>query len=184
LRRRGGQCGVPGRGSELLCVPPEEASPPPLVLGEPEECKYEYEYEVWIVVQVLHQPPEIGGQGNRQDLAEFLLEQLRESVADVLADRVEGTVWKSAALPRQQALALVADLPDVLREGVAMPLEKLADAAGTPGPAAAFGADVAVSFVTEAIDSRRSHPGAGWCHHRRGYGAASPGGPVRRALAP
>ena len=105
-----------------------------LVVGEPEE--YEYEYEVWIVDQVLHRPLGIGGHGNRQDLAEFLLAQLRESVADVLADRVEGTVWKSAALPRQQALALVADLPDDLRQRAAMPLTCPMLRPGSPWPEA------------------------------------------------
>ena len=71
-----------------------------------------------------------------------LLERLTKSVADVAADRVEGLIWKSADLPGQQALNLVADLPNIVREVAAKPLEGVPEAAGVPAPVAVFGSQV------------------------------------------
>jgi hypothetical protein len=78
-------------------------------------------------------------------------EKLREAVADVATDHTESAVWRSAYLPSDRALALVADLPNAVKRLAAQPVERVAGAVGVPAPGAGFVGEVAASFVLEPV---------------------------------
>jgi hypothetical protein len=78
-------------------------------------------------------------------------EQLREAVAEGLADRVEQGFWEIDDLSKDQLASLVANLPDLVKSLAAEPLARLASAAGAPAPAAAFGADVSATLLLKPV---------------------------------
>ena len=119
--------------------------------GLAEEKQHEYVYEIWVVSEAVSVPAATAVVDSGDSTVRALLERLTKSVADVAADRVEGLIWKSADVPRQQALNLVADLPNIVRELAAKPLEGVPEAAGVPAPVAVFGSQVAAAFVLEPV---------------------------------
>jgi hypothetical protein len=121
--------------------------------------EYEYSYDVWFtVVQETGTSAVTVDGALSEDTAADLAERLREAVADVIADRLEGVVWHADDLSAEQATDLVCSLPDTMKSVVGKPLGTLTDLAGLPEPAASFSADV-VSALSGAVDHFLSQTG-------------------------
>jgi hypothetical protein len=79
-------------------------------------------------------------------------ERLKETVAEVLAGRLEGAVWKTIDdLSEDQIAGLLAGLPDVVKTLAEQPLDILGDAAGFPAPVVSLGADVTATLVLKPV---------------------------------
>jgi hypothetical protein len=119
--------------------------------GLAEEKQYEYVYEMWVVSEAVSVTAATAVADSGDTTVGALMDRLTKSVADVAAGRVEGLIWKSADLPGQQALNLVADLPDIVRELAAKQLGGAPEAAGVAAPVAVFGSQVAAAFGLEPV---------------------------------
>jgi hypothetical protein len=115
------------------------------------------EYQVWIISQVYcgpdaaYIPAVVARAAAGDNAAEVLSERLRKAVAEAAADRTMAAVWRSAGFTRQQALDLVADLPDTLRGRAGTAVGNLAALAGVPTPVAVFSGEVAAAFMLEPV---------------------------------
>ena len=111
--------------------------------------------QVWLVIEV--RPADeacAGSEVNPAQLAtggETFDEQLREAVAESLADRVEEEFWEIDDFSPDQLASLVANLPDLVKSLAAEPLRTLASAVGVSAPAAAFGADVSATMLLKPL---------------------------------
>lgn len=113
--------------------------------------------QVWLIIEVCPADEACscaGSELNPAHLAtggETFDEQLREAVAESLADRVEEELWEIDDFSHDQLANLVANLPDLVKSLAAEPLTTLASAAGAPAPAAAFGADVSATLLLKPL---------------------------------
>ena len=114
-----------------------------------------YGYQVWVVAQVCCGPDAASIPAFVAKVAEgdsaAAIRRIRKAVADVEADRTMAAFWRSANLTRQQALDLVADLPDTLRELAGTSLGSLAGVAGVPIPVAMSGGEITSAFLLEPV---------------------------------
>ena len=78
-------------------------------------------------------------------------EQLRKAVADVLAGRVEGLVWKADDLSEDQLAGFIAGLPDRLQTLADQPLDALGRGLGMPTLAASLTSAVAGTMLFEPV---------------------------------
>jgi len=117
----------------------------------------EVTYQVWLVLVVCPERADTASEAavnHCLDLgpAHKADEPLKETVAEVLAGRLEGIVWKTTDdLSEGQVAGLLAGLPDMMKTLAEKPLDILGDAAGLPAPAVSFGADVAVTVVLKPV---------------------------------
>jgi hypothetical protein len=123
------------------------------LLGEKEEITD----QVWLVVEVRSADEACSCPETDRNPAptatggETFDEQLRDAVAESVADSVEQMFWESGDLSDDQIASLVANLPDLVKSLVAEPLGRIASAAGAPVPAAAFGADVSATLLLKPV---------------------------------
>jgi len=123
------------------------------LLGEKEEITD----QVWLVVEVRSADEACSCPETDRNPAptatggETFDEQLRDAVAESVADSVEQMFWESGDLSDDQIASLVANLPDLVKSLVAEPLGRIASAAGAPVPAATFGADVSATLLLKPV---------------------------------
>lgn len=117
----------------------------------------EVTYQVWLVLAVC---PEVADTASEPAVNHCLDvgtghkagERLKEAVAEVLAGRLEGVVWKTTDdLSEEQVAGLLAGLPDMVKTLALKPLDMLGDAAGLPALVVSLGADVTATLVLEPV---------------------------------
>jgi hypothetical protein len=117
----------------------------------------EVTYQVWLVLEVCPEGAFTASEATVNhclDLgtAHKVGERLKETVAEVLAGRLEGVVWKTADdLSEDHVAGILAGLPDTVKTLAERPLDILGDAVRAPGPAVSFGADVAATAVLKPV---------------------------------
>lgn len=110
-------------------------------------------YRVWLVLVVCPERADTASEAVLNDCldldtADEAVERLKEAVAEVLAGRLEGAVWKTADdLSADQVAGLLAGLPDMIKTIAEKPLGILGGAAGLSAPVVSFGADIAATLV-------------------------------------
>lgn len=116
----------------------------------------EVTYQVWLILELC--PGEaVAAPEPSVDLAlgaaaaERLGELLRESVAEVVAGRVEGMVWRTDDLSEDQVASFVAGLPDIVKTLAEKPLDSLAGLAGVPVRVALLSADVTATLLLKPV---------------------------------
>jgi hypothetical protein len=147
------QCGVmvtltctTTRWKKLYSVSPPE-----------DEYEYEFEYQVWLLVQEVgpgDRPKAAPTQAQAADTDgsnEAMQERFQDAMADVLAGRIEGTVWRIAGLGPAEATNVLTGIPDAISEPLQEQLEKALVGAGIPVSAAGLGADMAATFLLQPI---------------------------------
>ena len=106
-----------------------------------------YTYEIWVVgiprrPKADDEPSAKSSSGPGMDL--------KEAIADVVAGRVTGAIWKIDDLSERRAARLIG-MPEKLQGLVDGPLRATAGAVGVAAPAAAFSGDVAGTLLLKPV---------------------------------